>query len=211
MRNVSSSVTKFYYCVAALNHADAAQVVDLIEDPPKDQPYDSLKQCLTELHTVNTFQRYQALMADKKPSTLMGKMCSLLPLDHRIHKTECFMFKGFFLAPKQPHPPDEGGHQGSQETCSQGRPYLAICLRPENQGSLLGLTSSSSSRRCCPQHSPSMSASPPFSLCCSSSCSTLCPFSCFVLLSELRPLLVPSQPRDQSQRCHSPCSRVSGN
>ena len=33
---------------------------------------------------------------DEKPSTLMGKMCSLLPLDHRIHKTECFMFKGFF-------------------------------------------------------------------------------------------------------------------
>ena len=27
----------------------------------------------------------------------MGKMCSLLSLDHRIHKTECFIFKGFFL------------------------------------------------------------------------------------------------------------------
>ena len=37
------------------------------------------------------------LSADKKQSTLMGKMCSLLPLDHRIHKSVCFMFKGFFL------------------------------------------------------------------------------------------------------------------
>ena len=37
------------------------------------------------------------LATDKKPSTLMGKMCSLLPLDHRVHKSECFMFKGFFL------------------------------------------------------------------------------------------------------------------
>ena len=51
---------------------------------------------------MNPFQRYQALMsltlaADKKPSSLMGKMFSLLPLDHRIHKTECFIFKGFFL------------------------------------------------------------------------------------------------------------------
>ena len=27
----------------------------------------------------------------------MGKMCSLLPLDHRIHKTECFMLKGLFF------------------------------------------------------------------------------------------------------------------
>ena len=37
------------------------------------------------------------LAADKKLSTLMGKICSLLPMDHRIHKTKCFMFKGFFL------------------------------------------------------------------------------------------------------------------
>ena len=37
------------------------------------------------------------LAVDKTPSTLMGKMCSLLPLDLRIHKTKCFMCKGFFL------------------------------------------------------------------------------------------------------------------
>ena len=77
------------------------------------------------------------------------------------------------LAPEHLHPPDEGGHQGSQETCSQGRPYLAICLRPENQGSLLGLTSSSSSRRCCPQHSLSTTSSPSYSPCGSLSCSML--------------------------------------
>ena len=56
-----------------------------------------------KLHTLNPFQRYQVLMcltlgADKKPSTLMGKMCSLLPVDHRTPKTECFMFRGFFLS-----------------------------------------------------------------------------------------------------------------
>ena len=27
----------------------------------------------------------------------MGKMCSLLPLDHMVHKSDCFMFKGYFL------------------------------------------------------------------------------------------------------------------
>ena len=99
---MSSSVTKFYYCVAVLNRADAVQVVDLIEDPLEDKPYESLKQRLTKLHTMKPFQRYKTLLAltlvaDEKLSTLMGKMCSLLPLDHRIHKTECFMFKGFFL------------------------------------------------------------------------------------------------------------------
>ena len=55
-----------------------------------------------ELHTLSPFQRYQALMslplaADKKPSILMGKMCGLLPLNHRIHKTESLMFMGFHL------------------------------------------------------------------------------------------------------------------
>ena len=30
-------------------------------------------------------------------------MCSLLPLDHRIHTTECFMFKGFFLSNLPPN------------------------------------------------------------------------------------------------------------
>ena len=34
VRNLTCSLTKFYYCVAALGHADAAQVVDLIEYPP---------------------------------------------------------------------------------------------------------------------------------------------------------------------------------
>ena len=101
-RGMTTSLTKFYYCVGALNRADAAQVVDLIKFPPEEEPHESLKERLTELCTLNPFQRCKALMAltlavDKKPSTLMGKMCSLLPLDHRIHKTECFMFKGFFL------------------------------------------------------------------------------------------------------------------
>ena len=37
------------------------------------------------------------LAAKEKPSTVMGKMCSLLPLNHRVHKDNFFLFKGFFL------------------------------------------------------------------------------------------------------------------
>ena len=74
----------------------------LIEFPPKESFYESLKELLTVLHRLNPFQWYQVLIsitlaADKKPSTLMGKMCSLLPLDHRIQKFECFMFNWFFF------------------------------------------------------------------------------------------------------------------
>ena len=49
--------------VAPLNRADAAKVVYLIVETPEDEPYESLKQPLMELHTLNFFQRYQALMA----------------------------------------------------------------------------------------------------------------------------------------------------
>ena len=38
--------------------------------------------------TMNPFQMYQALTraTDEKLSTLMGKMCSLLPINNRVHK-----------------------------------------------------------------------------------------------------------------------------
>ena len=40
VRSRTCSLTKFYYCVAALGRADAAQVVDLIEYPPEELPND---------------------------------------------------------------------------------------------------------------------------------------------------------------------------
>ena len=102
VRSLTCSLTKFYYCDAALGHADTAQIVDLIEFPPDELPSESLRERLTALHALNPFQRYQAFMSltlatDQKPSTLMGRMCSILPLTHRVHKDGCFLFKGFFL------------------------------------------------------------------------------------------------------------------
>ena len=119
VRGVTSSLTKFFYCVEALNHADAAQVVGLIEFPPEENPYESLKECLTELYTLNPFQRHQALMAltlvaDK---TLMGKICSLLPLDPQDPALQVQGFLPQQLSLEHPNPPDQRGHQGSQETC----------------------------------------------------------------------------------------------
>ena len=76
-KGITCSETKFYYCVAALGHADAAQVVDLIEYPPDELPYESLKERLTELYTLNPFQRYQEFMsltlaADEKTLQVNG-------------------------------------------------------------------------------------------------------------------------------------------
>ena len=49
---LAQTQAQFYYCVAALGRADAAQVVDLIKFPPDELPYESLKEYLTELHTL---------------------------------------------------------------------------------------------------------------------------------------------------------------
>ena len=62
--------------MGALSWSDAAQIVNLIKFLPDEVPYQSLKECLTKLHTLNLFQRYQALIsltlvADEKLSTLM--------------------------------------------------------------------------------------------------------------------------------------------
>ena len=56
VRGITSSLTKFYY-EGALSHSDAAQIVNLIEFPPKKKPYESLKERFTVLHTLNLFQK----------------------------------------------------------------------------------------------------------------------------------------------------------
>ena len=93
-RGITCRETKFYFCVAALGRADAAHVVDLIEYPPDQLSYEFLKERLTELYTLNPFQRYQEFMsltlaADEKPSKLIGKMLSLLP--QRSHSIETWL------------------------------------------------------------------------------------------------------------------------
>ena len=63
IRSLTCILTKFNFCVAALGLVDAAQVVDLIEYAPDELPYESLREPLTELQTLNPFQMYQAIMS----------------------------------------------------------------------------------------------------------------------------------------------------
>ena len=56
---ITCSETKFYYCAAALGRTDTALVVYLIKYLPDQLPYESLEERLTELYTLNPFQRYQ--------------------------------------------------------------------------------------------------------------------------------------------------------
>ena len=119
VRGLTCSLTKFYFCTAALGCADTAQVVDLIEFPSDELPYESLKERLTKLHALNPFQRYQAFMlltlaTDEKPYTLVGKMYSLLP---QSSQGWIFPVKRFLSPSKHQDPLDERRYLWSSQTC----------------------------------------------------------------------------------------------
>jgi len=98
LKGVTSSTTKFYYCVSSFNQETANQVLDLIKSPPSSEPYEALKTRLLKLFALDDYQRYEAisnlpLSGDMKPSKLMSNMLALLPVDHK----PCFFLRGAFL------------------------------------------------------------------------------------------------------------------
>ena len=98
LKGVTSSSTKFYYCISSFNQETANQVLDLIKSPPSSDPYKALKNRLLKLFALDDYQRYEAisslpLSGDMKPSKLMSRMLALLPLNHK----PCFFLQGAFL------------------------------------------------------------------------------------------------------------------
>ena len=98
LKGVTTSLTKFYYCVSSFNQETANQVLDLIKSPPSSKPYEALKKRLLRLFALDDFQRYEAisslpLSGDMKPSKLMSSMLALLPVGHE----PCFFLQGAFL------------------------------------------------------------------------------------------------------------------
>ena len=98
LKGVTTSLTKFYYCVSSFNQETANHVLDLIKSPPSSEPYEALKKRLLRLFALDDFQRYEAisslpLSGDMKPSKLMSSMLALLPVGHE----PCFFLQGAFL------------------------------------------------------------------------------------------------------------------
>ena len=98
IRNITSSRSKFYHAVAALPQDVAGQVLDLIRSPPKDDPYQVLRDRLVRLYTLNDYQRFESLVSlslsgDQKPSHLMNRMLALYPDDFKPD----FVLRGLFL------------------------------------------------------------------------------------------------------------------
>ena len=73
IKRVTTSMTKFHHCIAALPQDVATRLIDLIRDPTAD-PYTTLRARLVQIYTRTNFQRYQALksipvLTDQRPSS----------------------------------------------------------------------------------------------------------------------------------------------
>ena len=84
--------------MASLLQDVAAQILDLLRALPAGNPYEVLKDCLTTIHSLNNYQRFEALVSlpltcDQKLSHLMNRMLMLLSDDYKPD----FILQGLFL------------------------------------------------------------------------------------------------------------------
>lgn len=97
MRNVTVDQTKYFHVVAALDQDVATRVLDLLQNPPEQDKYQTLKDRLLQSFTLTESQRAASLLninslGDQKPSELMDKMLVLLGTH-----APCFIFREIFL------------------------------------------------------------------------------------------------------------------
>ncbi|XP_065180167.1 uncharacterized protein LOC135810602 [Sycon ciliatum] len=82
-RRITSQVTKYQYVVGSLTPEYAAEVRDIILDPPAQQPYDALRERLIHRTQMSEQQRLRLLISDeelgdKKPTQLLRKLQQLV-------------------------------------------------------------------------------------------------------------------------------------
>ena len=83
MKNVTAQLTKFHYCIAALDENTALHVENLVLNPGNN-PFDELCTQLQDAFGLDRYHRAEALAqfpasADDRPSQLLAKLRALLP------------------------------------------------------------------------------------------------------------------------------------
>ncbi len=96
-KRIIADEVKYNYVVAALDQEVATRVLDLIESPPEEDKYDSLKRRLIETYALSEYERAGQIlhapeMGDAKPSELLDKMLGYLGSEK-----PCFLFRRIFL------------------------------------------------------------------------------------------------------------------
>ena len=83
IRNISVELTKFYHVVAALDGTTAQRVSDILEIPPRENPYNILKKRLINAFALSDRERAAQILelndlGDRKPSALMDHLLGLV-------------------------------------------------------------------------------------------------------------------------------------
>ena len=110
IRNITADQTKYAYIVAALDQDTAGRLLDLLRAPPTEGKYAAIKARLTKTFGLTHRVRANRLLqmgdlGDRRPSTLMDEMLSLLD-----GHSPCLLFEQLFLnrMPDPRDPPSAG-------------------------------------------------------------------------------------------------------
>ena len=83
IKNLSVELTKFYHAVAVLDGSTAQRVSDILEIPPRENPYNVLKKRLPNAFALSDRERAAQILdlndlGDRKPSALMDHLHGLV-------------------------------------------------------------------------------------------------------------------------------------
>ena len=94
-KGVTASLTKYFYVVQSLPEKTADRIPALLQAPPRDDPYQTLKDKLMDMYELTDFQRAELLTAlppaaaDVRPSELLDRMLALVPPGQANAPTSC--------------------------------------------------------------------------------------------------------------------------
>ena len=97
IRGIVTDDTKYYYILASLDQDTATRLLDLLDNPPEEGKYQTIKARLLDTFDLSELERASQLLhihplGAAKPSELMDEMLSLLG-----SHPPCLLFKQLFL------------------------------------------------------------------------------------------------------------------
>ena len=83
-KGISSSVTKYHYCVAKLDSDTSRRIRDLVRAPVQEDSYNKLKARLCKVFELSEEEKLDKMLetstlGDRKPSDLMAELIELCP------------------------------------------------------------------------------------------------------------------------------------
>ena len=100
VKGITVEKTKYSYVVSMLDEKTAEQAMDIIETPPAENPYTTLKNRLTKAYALSDSEKADRILdmgglGDKTPSQALNSMLLLVPQGEA--QNPGFLFRQIFL------------------------------------------------------------------------------------------------------------------